>query len=277
MKANLLSILKSVTHCRLSRTGVRGIVQNAISPTDPEATAITRALMALREKVWAGANDQYLFLDYCRQNASVSTAQIFQDLFVLFQTKEKRSGFFVEFGAGNGRNWSNTYLLEKKFGWSGIVAEPARIWHDALRDERRCAIDLRCVWNKSGDYIEFNEVEQPEYSTIAQYSSADMHAQHRKAGRHYCVESVTLIDLLAQHDAPKLIDYLSIDTEGSELEILKAFDFEKYDVHLITVEHNHRADRAGIHDLLQSSGFVQKFEGVSLVDDWYVKCVAESP
>ncbi len=246
--------------------------------TDPQATAIVRALMNLREAVKAGANDEYLFLDYCRQNASLSKAQIFQDLFVLFQTKEKRSGFFVEFGAGNGIDLSNTHLLEKQFGWSGILAEPAESWHEALRNARGCAVDVRCVWNTSGERVDFNEVDQPEFSTIAQYSDTDVYSKVRENGRRYLVETVTLADLLAQHNAPRRIDYLSVDTEGSELAILQAFDFRRYDVRLITVEHNHRPERDDIHRLLQANGFVRKFEGASLVDDWYVKPdMAESP
>lgn len=265
----MLTMLKRVAR-RLNRLSSPEKIE-AKPPGDPQAAAIVRALMKLRETVKGGANDEHLFLDYCRQNAELSKAQIFQDLFVLFQTKEKRSGFFVEFGAGNGIDLSNTHLLEKKFGWSGILAEPAQSWHNALRNERGCALDVRCVWNKSGERIEFNEVDQPEYSTIARYSATDVYSKIRECGRRYLVETVTLADLLAQHNAPRRIDYLSIDTEGSELEILKTFDFRQYDVRLITVEHNHRPERDDIHRLLLAHGFIRMFEGASLVDDWYVK------
>ena len=60
-----------------------------------------------------------------------------------------------------------------------------------------------------------------------------------------------LLDLLAAHNCPREIDYLSIDTEGSELPILNAFDFSKYDIKIVTVEHNYcEPDRQQIHDLL---------------------------
>ncbi|MDR2214600.1 MAG: hypothetical protein LBE59_02025, partial [Nevskiaceae bacterium] len=64
-----------------------------------------------------------------------------QDLFALCENGFKRNGYFVEFGATDGVNGSNSYLLEKSFGWQGIVAEPARCWHAQLRANRSCAID----------------------------------------------------------------------------------------------------------------------------------------
>lgn len=63
----------------------------------------------------------------------LSKAQLRQDLFVLNHLDFKRNGFFVEFGATNGVNLSNSFLLERQFGWNGILAEPARIWHEQLR------------------------------------------------------------------------------------------------------------------------------------------------
>jgi Methyltransferase FkbM domain len=93
----------------------------------------------------------------------------------------------------------------------------------------------------------------------------------RRAGNRYTVHTVSLNDLLEQHGAPGKIDYLSVDTEGSELRILSAFDFEKYSVDVINVEHNFTVDREAIHALLVSKGFVRKFEMLSLFDDWYVR------
>jgi hypothetical protein len=70
---------------------------------------------------------------------------------------------------------------------------------------------------------------------------------------------------------PKTIDYLSIDTEGSELEILSAFDFSAHHVRIITVEHNHSPIRGKLHDLLTSNGFTRAFEEFSDWDDWYLR------
>lgn len=149
-----------------------------------------------------------------------SKSQLRQDLFVLSQLEFKTDGYFVEFGATNGVDWSNTFLLEKLFGWKGILAEPARVWHPELDQRRSAHIEKRCVWRDSTSTLTFTEAESAELSTISSYNNSDSHRLERKKGVSYQVSTVSLNDMLAQYDAPKEIDYLSIDTEGSEFEIL---------------------------------------------------------
>jgi FkbM family methyltransferase len=212
------------------------------------------------------------FVSFCAANATVSAAQIFQDLMVLFFTGCKRGGYFVEFGATNGVALSNTYMLERHFEWNGLLAEPARRWHDALATSRRCAIDQRCIWKASGERIEFNETAAAEFSTIEEFSERDLYREHRSSGERYLVETVSLNDLLAFHKCPSNIDYLSIDTEGSEVAILSNFDFTKYDISIITVEHNYcEPDRTGLHELLTANGFTRVLTFFSRWDDWYLK------
>jgi FkbM family methyltransferase len=200
-----------------------------------------------------------------------SKAQLGQDLFVLSELNLKKNGFFVEFGATNGIDRSNTILLEKEFGWNGILAEPAKCWHSALKNNRTCHIETRCVWRSSGSLLTFSEAEWAELSTISAYKSSDYHKGYRKLSQTYDVETISLVDLLNNYNAPKDIDYISIDTEGSEFEILAAFDFEKYHFGVISCEHNFTPAREQIMKLLSSHGYIRKYEDVSLFDDWYVR------
>jgi len=112
-----------------------------------------------------------------------SRSQLRQDLVVLSLLDFKRNGYFVEFGATNGFDLSNTYLLEKDFGWSGILAEPARCWHKDLRNNRDCHVETVCVWRDSYSILKFNEVDTAELSTIDAYSSLDNHHVARKDGK----------------------------------------------------------------------------------------------
>ena len=199
-----------------------------------------------------------------------SKSQIEQDLFVLYELDDKRNGYFVEFGATNGVDLSNTHLLEKEFGWTGILAEPAKVWAEELVKNRSCHIDFDCVWSKSGETLEFNEVNAAELSTINVFSNLDQHARTREKGFKYTVNTISLVDLLKKYNAPKDIDYLSIDTEGSEYDILSAFDFDAYNIKIITCEHNYTPMQEKIYELLTSKGYTRKFTECSYFDDWYV-------
>ena len=201
-----------------------------------------------------------------------SKAQLSQDLFVLSQVGLKTEGFFIEFGATNGMTLSNTYLLESRFQWNGILAEPAKYWHGALRNNRKCKIETDCVWRKSNEVLTFNEASSmKELSTIESHSAGDFHAESRKKGRRYTVKTISLSDLLDKYAAPRIVDYLSIDTEGSEYEILNGFNFEKYQFRVITCEHNFAPQRDSIFALLSRHGYQRKFERCSEFDDWYVQ------
>jgi hypothetical protein len=100
---------------------------------------------------------------------------------------------------------------------------------------------------------------------------SDANRDIRKKANVYDVETVTLMDLLSDHQAPRFIDFLSIDTEGSEYEILKEFDFSKYSFGVICVEHNFTENRERISNLLTRNGYSQVFGEYSEWDDWYFK------
>ncbi len=199
-----------------------------------------------------------------------SKSQLRQDLFVLSQLDFKINGYFVDFCATNGIDLSNTYLLEKEFHWTGILAEPAKCWHEALRKNRSADIETSCVWKDSGSTLLFNEVDGAEFSTIKDFSGSDLHANRRKHGREYEIRTISLIDLLEKYKAPQVIDYLSIDTEGSEFMILENFDFGKYQFRVITCEHNYTPMRDKIFELLTEHGYTRVSQKISGFDDWYV-------
>jgi FkbM family methyltransferase len=201
-----------------------------------------------------------------------SKSQLRQDLFVLAELNLKQTGFFVEFGAANGFDLSNTFLLEHQFSWKGILAEPSKFWHSQLYLNRpNSLIETKCVWSHSGEFIDFMETNDPELSTIEIYSLSNTTISKSQKVRSYSVETISLLDLLRKYQAPKHIDYLSLDTEGSEFEILKSFNFDEFSFGVITVEHNYKPIREEIFKLLTQNGYSRKYENISLFDDWYVK------
>ena len=200
-----------------------------------------------------------------------SKSQLGQDILALSITGLKEPGFFVEFGAADGQALSNSYILEKHFGWSGILCEPSKSWHQALRKNRKCTIDTRCVYSASGEKISFSENYLGELSAITEYAEPSSHGLLKRTTSSYEVETISLQDLLVTHDAPKFIEFLSIDTEGSEFEILKNFNFQSFRFGAICVEHNFADTREKINGLLLANGYQQVHSDLSDFDDWYVQ------
>ncbi len=109
------------------------------------------------------------------------------------------------------------------------------------------------------------------YSTLKSFSSTDLHAAEREDADEISVQTISLNDLLAEHNAPETIDYISIDTEGSELSILEAFDFNRYNVRLLSVEHNYTGNEAKLDEFLALKGYERRFSEFSMFDGWYRK------
>ena len=200
-----------------------------------------------------------------------SKSQLGQDILALSVTGVDSPGFFVEFGAADGVALSNSHILEKQFGWSGILCEPSKSWHQALWRNRNCTIDTRCVYSASGQKISFSENYLGELSAITQYAEPNSHGLLKRTTSSYEVDTISLQDLLLSHGAPKYIEFLSIDTEGSEFEILKNFDFQNYRFGAICVEHNFADTREKINNLLLANGYQQVHADLSDFDDWYIQ------
>ena len=108
-----------------------------------------------------------VFFEFALPLAHQSQSQIMQDLWVLYETGSRRGGYFVEFGAGNGVTMSNTAMLEKGYGWTGILAEPNPAFHARLGRERSVDISHDCVHAVSGAAETFLCTERPAFSRLA--------------------------------------------------------------------------------------------------------------
>lgn len=195
-----------------------------------------------------------------------SRSQIGADIFVLNRLYFKENGFFVECGAGDGVHLSNSWLLEEKFGWSGILVEPNKSFHENLVRKRKSPLDRRILSSKSGQAIQFKELHIGELSGVANLPGHPL----RNARDEYSVESISLYDLLAYHNAPREIDYFSLDVEGYEFEILENFDFSKYIFRTLSIEHNFQDNRNKIFELLSANNYIRVHEDISRFDDFYV-------
>ena len=211
------------------------------------------------------------FLEFIVSNRWKSRSQISQDLFVLYFTQQKKDGYFIEIGACDGKHLSNSFALEKR-GWTGIICEPSNFWIKKMKN-RKCVLSKKAVFSESGKRLIFNEVSKyPELSGCNDYLDNDNNSKLRKDFKSYEVETISLNDLINEHLDKKQIDYISIDTEGSEFEILKNFDFKKRHVEIFTIEHNFIEEkRDKILKIMAENDYKRVFENLSHWDDWYVR------
>lgn len=184
-------------------------------------------------------------------------SQIGQDLEVLKFYNNKKEGYFIEIGASDGIELSNTYLLEKMYNWKGICVEPIPKRFELLCKNRSNSLCYDyAVYNESNTQVIFDIANN--YDLLSGISvNIDCHMNTVNSNKTQIVKNtISFNNLLEKANAPLFIDYLSLDTEGSELEILKSVDLQKYTFGLIDVEHNYiEPRRTLIRNLLTSNGY----------------------
>lgn len=205
-----------------------------------------------------------------------SHSQLGQDLFVLRVLGFLHGGYFLDSGASNGIDASNTYLLEQRFGWRGICVEPNPAFFSTLVQRRKAHCVNCCLYDRD-DVVAF--VEAGTLGGVL----ADYHPRLLAHASRACALPIgpdglpptvgrparTIESLLDAFGAPRVIDYWSLDTEGSELRLLRSFPFDTRRVRVITVEHNRYPVRAEIRRFLTAHGFVLAHDFG--IDDAYVE------
>lgn len=171
---------------------------------------------------------------------SWSLSQAGQDYWVFGEVfNERRGGYFLDVGAHDGLTISNTYLLEKRYGWTGLCVEANPSTFRKLAGNRRAKCLNVCLDRDEGE-VEFalRDVLGGIVDPTLDNRASDMN------GSIIRVKTVPLQKLLKEHAAPQVIDYLSIDIEGAEERVLGSFDFTAYRFNCITIERPSPALRA---------------------------------
>lgn len=203
-----------------------------------------------------------------------SQQQTAQDFHVVNFFKGKTDGYFVDVGAHDGMTMSNTYLLERFFGWRGVCVEPdPEIFKRMTLLRNSCKTNMfQCAaFDGSVTEIEFSRSKESGgllsgiVETLGEY-------KEKVSGEKDSIKvpSRTLTSILDEAGAPPVMDYLSLDTEGSEYAILKALDMKKYKFRFVTVEHNfEQPKRSSIRELLEKNGYIYIVQ--MAWDDFYIQ------
>jgi FkbM family methyltransferase len=178
-------------------------------------------------------------------------SQTGQDFWVIGEVfNEMRHGFFLEVGSADGISLSNTYLLEREYGWMGICVEADPEYFAALQQTRSAICVNACV---------DANVHEVEFARRKLHGGIQDRGLDNEPGQcpeepYSTVRMTTrpLVEILSEHMAPPVIDYLSIDVEGAEERILGSFPFESYRFRCMTVER----PKPMLRKVLEDNGYV---------------------
>jgi FkbM family methyltransferase len=202
-----------------------------------------------------------------------SPSQYGQDQVVYELLGRPEKGTFVDIGANDGMSFSNSLFFEEK-NWTGLCIEPHPTAFKALEETRSCHCLNACVLD-SDTKVNFLVVEGPAHMLSGIASFMDAHHLNRiklgiqESGGHeetIQIDAISPRTFLARYSITH-IDYLSIDTEGCELEILKHFDLKEIEVKVIGVENGSRSPE--LFNYLNRAGY--KLRSCVGCDEIYTK------
>lgn len=204
---------------------------------------------------------------------SYSQKETAQDVHVIDFFRGKTGGYFVDVGAHDGMTMSNTYLLESAFEWGGVCVEPDPVvFQKMVRIRNRSRTSLLCCAAYDGSVSEISFSRSKKSDGLLSGISETLGEYKEKVDAEeevITVPSRSLTSILDEVRAPPVMDYLSLDTEGSEHAILKALDMNRYKFRFVSVEHNFEMPKRGlIRDLLEKNGYV--FTTQMAWDDFYI-------
>jgi FkbM family methyltransferase len=169
--------------------------------------------------------------------------------------ENKRDGVFVDVGAFDGIAGSNTLFFEKFMGWRGLCIEADPLQFARLKTFRSCDCVQACIADRDGTAKFLNVADGLTMmgGLVDHYEPSDLKmVTERSAAKIVNMTTRRLDSVLAEHNLTA-IDYLSIDTEGSELAILKSLDFARFKIRVLSVENNRNTPQ--IPDHMRSLGY----------------------
>jgi len=200
----------------------------------------------------------------------MSYSQFGEDIYMNTLFPENYKGVCVEVGAYDGITDSNTLFFEKK-GWSCLCIEPIPSQYENCKAIRKNAINC-AISDSNKEDIPFyicninNNNESAMSSLEPDIRLIESHMYMINKVLEINVKCRTLTSVLDEANFPNVIDFISIDTENTELDVLKGFDFSKYSVKYFIIENNF--NESACEDYLKQFGYI-KLKRIAVNDIFY--------
>ena len=163
----------------------------------------------------------------------------------LFPYLPERGGYFIEAGANDGVRQSNTYFLEKRRGWTGLLVEPVpRLAKKCTKNRRRSVVAQVVLVSPEQSGANIKIIDLDLMTLVADQSAGlidpNSHIQLAEdvqgiTAAEIMVRGVSLSELLEEHGNPK-VTLFSLDVEGFEVDVLRGLDLSRHRPDFILVE-----------------------------------------
>lgn len=191
-------------------------------------------------------------------------SQFYQDMYldtVVF--KKKTGGVYLDVGGNDPVRINNTYFFEKNRGWNGLAFEPM----NSLADKWKAVRKTECIRTALGDhkgtmqFVEYEDHYMSGFQNKVDYTG--------KVEERYRVPVVPLGDILRERNL-RYIDFMSLDVEGAELEVLRGIDWNRVHIYCIIVENNRgKKKEREIREYLRDKGY--ELRARLWIDDVWIK------
>ena len=175
-------------------------------------------------------------------------------------------GTFLDVGCGDAYFLSNTFALER-LGWSGIAVDP---FPRNFERRPKTRVVQAVVYSEKGKTVEFMRPDEAELAGIREHIANVHHPSVFAAStRVQRMQTQLLHEILDELQAPRFIEYFSLDIEGAEHAVLSTFPLDHYRFGCMSIEHNHQEpQRTWVRELLGAHGY--RLARSVKCDDWYV-------
>lgn len=181
-------------------------------------------------------------------NSTSYNSQYCQDEFIdKYILSQKQGGVFIDIGAHDGIDLSNTYFFEKNRKFTGICIEPNPAVYKKLTQNRNCVCVNAAIANIDGklNYLQISGYAEMLSGIIDFYDPRHLERIELDLKNHGGSKEIIPIDCyrldsLISKNNFTAIDYCSIDVEGAEFNIIKSIDFSKVDIYCFTIENNYQ-------------------------------------
>lgn len=160
-------------------------------------------------------------------------SQARQDEVILKLLKNKTNGYFVDLAANDATELSNSYALERYFGWRGLCIEPnPKYWYSLTHIRKNCQTVGAVVGRNRMEQVDFKFDGLDHGGIVGDGFNNGPHLKHSSSKEY----TTTLLEIFKKFDVPKIIDYLSLDVEGAEEFIMMEIPLKEYRIRILTIE-----------------------------------------